>query len=148
MAKPPDAPQESAELVLFDLDNTLFDRAATFRTWIGEFVRGRGLPPAEVEWFVAADEDGYAPRRRMWAKAKERYGFDESAEDLRATYRASYLDFCQPDAEVHEGLVDLRQGGWRIGIVTNGSMPQQSHKAARLGLLPLVDGFCASNFFA
>jgi putative hydrolase of the HAD superfamily len=32
-----------------------------------------------------------------------------------------------------------------IGIVTNGSMPQQADKADRLGLLPVVDAFCGSG---
>jgi phosphoglycolate phosphatase-like HAD superfamily hydrolase len=49
-------------LAIFDLDNTLVDRAGAFRRWAVEFVARHGLDPAERRWLVAADEDGFAPR--------------------------------------------------------------------------------------
>ena len=46
---------------------------------------------------------------------------------------------------MHDALSALREAGWRIGVVTNGSMPQQADKAERLGLSPLVDALCVSE---
>jgi putative hydrolase of the HAD superfamily len=131
-------------VVLFDLDNTLFDRATAYRRWATEFVAGTGLASDDVEWFVDADQDGFASRSDVWAEAQRRFGLTGDIEELVASYRASYLDCCSPDNQVHGSLRTLRASGWRIGIVTNGAMPQQKDKATRLGLLPLVDGFCAS----
>jgi HAD superfamily hydrolase (TIGR01549 family) len=132
-------------VALFDLDNTLFDRAGTFRRWADQFVAQRGLDQDQVEWFVAADKDGYAPKHQFWTEARERYGLADSLESLRAAYSAANYELIEPDPLVHAALAALRGAGWRIGVVTNGTMPQQADKAARLGLLPLVDGFCASD---
>jgi putative hydrolase of the HAD superfamily len=132
-------------LALFDLDNTLFDRAGTYRRWATAFVADAGLSSNEVEWFVDADRDGLASRSDVWSAAKQRYGLAGTVDELLARYRDAYLDCCLPDTRVHESLLALRTAGWRTGIVTNGSMPQQANKATRLGLLPLVDGFCASG---
>jgi putative hydrolase of the HAD superfamily len=136
-----------SKLALFDLDNTLFDREASYRKWAGQFVAGAGLGPDEVEWFVEADGDGYASRSQLWIDARERYRLSETPEFLLASYRAAYIELSEPDHEVHAALSTLRDAGWRIGIVSNGSMPQQADKAVRLGLMPLVDGFCASGEF-
>ena len=136
---------ERLPLALFDLDNTLFDRATTYERWATEFVAVAGLPSNEVEWFIDADRDGYASRSDVWSAARRRYGLAGTVDELVATYRNTYLDCCVPDTRIHESLLALRAAGWRIGIVTNGSVPQQADKATRLGLLPLVDGFCASG---
>jgi putative hydrolase of the HAD superfamily len=143
----PEDPRRSAvmKLALFDLDNTLFDRANVYRVWAKWYVEMVGLEQAEVEWFCEMDEDGFADRRTVWTKAKERFGLREPVDELLASYRSAYLDVCKPDDTVLETLQLLREGGWRIGIVTNGAMPHQAEKAERLGLLPAVDAFCGSG---
>jgi putative hydrolase of the HAD superfamily len=37
-------------LVLFDLDNTLIDRAASFRRWATHFAEVHSLGPEDVAW--------------------------------------------------------------------------------------------------
>ncbi len=133
------------KLALFDLDNTLFDRANAYRTWANWYVELMGLGPADVEWFCEMDEDGFADRRTVWTKAKERFGLPEPVDQLVASYRSDCLDVCQPDAAVIGALESLQETGWRLGIVTNGAMPHQAEKADRLGLLPVVDAFCGSG---
>jgi hypothetical protein len=102
------------KLALFDLDNTLFDRANAYREWAHCHVERMGLGQAEVEWFCEMDEDGFADRRSVWAKAKERFGLREPVDELLASYRSGYLDACKPDTEVLEGLEGLREAGWRV----------------------------------
>jgi FMN phosphatase YigB (HAD superfamily) len=131
-------------VALFDLDNTLFDRSGAFRTWATHYVEAAGLDPAEVEWFCREDRDGHADRRTVWATAQERFGLEQTVEDLLAAYRAASLECCIPDPTVHQALGALRGAGWRIGVVTNGSMPQQADKVDRLGLRPLIDALCVS----
>jgi putative hydrolase of the HAD superfamily len=135
----------AAKLVLFDLDNTLFDRASAYREWAHQYVADMGLGQAEVEWFCEIDQDGFADRRTVWSAAKDKFGLSQSVGELVASYRSDYLDFCRPDETVLVALTSLRESGWRIGIVTNGPIPQQADKAERLGLLPMVDAFCASG---
>ena len=54
-------------LVLFDLDNTLIDRAASFLRWAARFARACSLGPEDVAWLVATDEDGFADRHVFMA---------------------------------------------------------------------------------
>jgi putative hydrolase of the HAD superfamily len=133
------------KVALFDLDNTLFDRASAYRRWAEHYVEAAGLSRSDVEWFCQVDQDGFADRRTVWAAAKQRFDLPEPVDDLLSLYRRGYLDECWPDPAVQQALVSLCAHGWRIGIVTNGAMPQQADKADRLGLLPLVDAFCGSG---
>jgi putative hydrolase of the HAD superfamily len=136
---------DATKLVLFDLDNTLFDRASAYREWAHQYVAKMGLGQAEAEWFCEIDQDGFADRRTVWSAAKDKFGLSQPVGELVASYRSDYLNFCRPDETVLVVLTSLREGGWHIGIVTNGPMPQQADKADRLGLLPIVDAFCASG---
>jgi HAD superfamily hydrolase (TIGR01549 family) len=139
------APIRSVPIALFDLDNTLYDRESTFRRWATGFTAGRSDPAAEVEWLCEVDGDGMTDRMVIWTQVRRRYGLTASLEELDARYCREYLDTIEPDVQVLEALSRLRERGWRIGVVTNGPVPHQAHKAERLGLLPLVDSFCASD---
>jgi HAD superfamily hydrolase (TIGR01549 family) len=138
-------PSTAMKVALFDLDNTLFDRTGIYRAWANEYVAMLGLGQVAFEWLCEIDADGYADRRTLWTKAKERFGLHESVDQLLASYRFAYLNACKPDEAVLEALASLREGGWRIGIVTNGAMPHQADKADRLGFLNVVDAFCGSG---
>lgn len=132
-------------LVLFDLDNTLIDRAAPFRAWALRFVETRGLAAAEVRWLEAADEDGMTARAAFFEQVRSRYGIEESVGDLVDAYRDDFRRFVQrPAAETFAALEDLRRRGWRIGIVSNGSRSQEA-KIAAAGLADAVDGWAISE---
>jgi HAD superfamily hydrolase (TIGR01509 family) len=132
-------------VALFDLDNTLYDREGTFRRWATAYVAGRPDPAGEVEWLCQVDGDGMTDRVEMWTRVRRRYGLETPVPDLVASHRREYLDTLEPDPRVLRALRLLRDAGWRIGVVTNGPTPHQAYKADRLGLLSLVDGFCASG---
>ena len=132
-------------VALFDLDHTLYDREGTFRRWAAAYVAGRPDPAGEVEWLCQVDGDGMTDRAEMWTRVRRRYGLETPVPKLEARYRREYLDTLEPDRHVIRSLGLLRDAGWRIGVVTNGPTPHQARKADRLGLLSLVDGFCASG---
>ena len=44
-----------AELALFDLDNTLLDRAGAFRRWTNDFVERNGYPEDAVATIIELD---------------------------------------------------------------------------------------------
>jgi HAD superfamily hydrolase (TIGR01549 family) len=132
-------------VALFDLDNTLFDRAGTYRQWALEYVRNAGLAEADAEWLCEVDQDGSADRYSMWALAKSRFSLGESVDHLIETHKQGYRALMKPDNDVNGALQTLRDVGWRLGIVTNGSVTAQAEKVRRLGLSPLVDGVCISG---
>ena len=61
-----------------------------------------------------------------------------------AAYWRDYLAWYRPDPEVVSAVSRLREAGWRIGIVTNGTSSQHE-KVARAGLADSVDACCASE---
>ncbi|MGH9089804.1 MAG: HAD family hydrolase [Acidimicrobiales bacterium] len=131
-------------VALFDLDNTLVDRAAAFRTWAARFASERHLGEAGVAWLCAADEDGFARREVLFDAARRQFNLAESTEDLVLGYRRTYPAGFRPAPAVSHALGSLRHAGWRIGVVTNGP-PTQREKLARAGLEHLVDAVCVSD---
>lgn len=84
------------DAVLFDLDNTLFDRDQAFLAWAGAFVRTRldAQDAADARHrdalalLVALDAHGYGSKEAMFARLKETYPeLDGSVEKLVETFR-------------------------------------------------------------
>jgi putative hydrolase of the HAD superfamily len=107
-------------LTIFDLDNTLIDRAAAFRRWATRFVAAYGLEPAEITWLVDADGDGFVPRSQLLSGIRERFSVDLP---LKA-YQAEIVELVELDPAIAVALDDLRASGWRVAIATNGETSQ------------------------
>ncbi|GAA4911269.1 putative hydrolase of the HAD superfamily [Stackebrandtia albiflava] len=135
----------SPRLALFDLDNTLVDRAAAHRRWVERLVADHGLGPGAVEWLIAEDGDGLTPKDRYFAAVKTRFDLRESTEELWARYRTEKPALITPDPTIRAGLTRLRERGWRIGIVTNGREDTQVATIMHAGLSGLVDGWAVSG---
>jgi hypothetical protein len=110
-------PNSSAKVVLFDLDNALFDRSGTYRTWATGYVEKMALGPAEVEWFCDMDEDGFADRRAIWTQARARFDLSQSVDELLATYRKNLGSVDSPD---HREWAFCRQLAARIAARVTG----------------------------
>ena len=132
-------------LAIFDLDNTLVNRAAAFRSWAEWFATQRGLDSAHaVSWMEAADEDGERSRTALFAAARAEFRLHESARELAAAWWPAYLNFYRCADDTLEALNLLRAQGWKIGIATNGDQGQEE-KLRRAGLDRLVDAWCVSE---
>ena len=131
-------------VALFDLDNTLVDRAAAYRRWAETFASGRGLGEDCVEWMCEADNDGFRPRPELFAAVVDQFGLKDDVGDLVGRYWTEYLSAYRPDPAVKDALRRLRDAGWRIGIVTNGPSTQHQ-KVERAELTDLVDACCVSD---
>ena len=131
-------------LVIFDLDNTLVDRAASFRAWAEGLVSRLGLDPAEVAWLTAADGDGFTPRPEYLSAVRDRYGWDRPLDALLDEYRRDIVAAIGPDPAVNGALDRLRAAGWRVAIATNGDTDQQWNKIRRAGLDGRADGIAVS----
>ncbi|WP_101789161.1 HAD family hydrolase [Nonomuraea indica] len=132
-------------LALFDLDRTLIDLDAAFVMWAEEFAEQRRLGPEGVAWLVSLDRAGHPHREVFFGKVREHFRLTEAVEELWAAYRhrMPYLVQCYP--RVREALTALRDTGWRIGIVTNGTADNQLGKLRRTGLADAVDGYAVSG---
>jgi putative hydrolase of the HAD superfamily len=127
--------------VLFDLDNTLYDRDKVFAAWANWFVRDRlGLVnqfeiEKEVDFIVRQDGHGIAPLEDRLRGLKARYSvLTEPLAEFMDAYRRQLLDSLPPlDDETNILLDALEAGGVPCGIVTNGA-PSQLDKIRKLGL--------------
>lgn len=130
-------------LAIFDLDNTLVDRVATFRRWAGSFVARHDLEPREVAWLEArdGDGDGFTPRKQFLSAVRERYGIRESVSTLLRRFRGEIVALVEPDPPVSVVLDALREAGWRIAIATNGGTAQQWAKIHNAALDGHVDQY-------
>lgn len=130
--------------LVFDLDNTLFDRQATFSRVAGNFYKEHleSIPSVTrddaVSMMVQWDGDGYSNRVEMltrWLGEWPEAGLDIGT--LTKWYRSAMERQVQPDIEVNGFLAHLndRQVPW--GIVTNGSRNQHG-KCRAAGLSQLA----------
>jgi FMN phosphatase YigB (HAD superfamily) len=128
-------------LAIFDLDNTLVDRAASFLRWATRFAAVQGLEPADVTWLVDADGDGLVPRSLLLAGIRKRFSVDLPLN----AYQAQIVELVELDPAVAVALDGLRTAGWKVAIATNGQTHQQSAKIRRTGLDAHVDAVAISE---
>jgi len=134
----------TGRLVIFDVDDTLLDRAGRFRAWAGVFARARGLGPEALAWLVALDDDGRTPRRRFFEAVHAHFGFADPVEDMVAAYWADQLGRYHCPSETKAALAELRALGWRLGAATNGGRAQLD-KLRVCGLDGLLDAIGVST---
>jgi putative hydrolase of the HAD superfamily len=120
--------------ILFDLDDTLFERAPAFARWARQFAEQRGLTaPDAVSTIVALDARG-RPRREAVASAiVAHFGLDEDAAALALRMPGELAACAEPEPGVAETIATLGTR-YRLGVVTNGPGPSQRAKLARIGL--------------
>lgn len=127
--------------VLFDLDNTLYDRDRAFAAWARWFVgdrlgvRGGAELARTVETMVALDAGGYGPKDALFRRLKARHPcLEENVDLLVEAFREQLLGHVVAVDDGASRLLDaLDQGKVPWGIVTNGSAGQL-RKVRQLGL--------------
>ncbi len=137
-------PARVPRLVAFDLDNTLIDRDGAFRAWAGWWVEKEGLGADALAWLLAEDEGGFKPREELFAGLKA-FGVERSVRELVDEYDREHPLFTSVEPEVLEGIARLREAGWRVAVITNGTVVQQQLKLDHTGIGTAVDYTCISE---
>jgi HAD superfamily hydrolase (TIGR01549 family) len=152
--------RDRIDAVLFDLDDTLHDDSAAYKTAAKRVAAGiaaeRGVDAdrlfaAYVEaanrfWKTLSNENLAIPiqdsRTQLWHEALLAVGLDDPALDRIAADR--YIAYRTEVLELSPGALDLlvalRARGCRIGIVSNGFAATHHQKIDRLALRPHIDG--------
>ena len=139
--------------VLFDLDNTLYDRDLAFETWARNFIAEHFTSESETQradvlaQIVILDDKGYRPKTAMFADFKALYPtLPYDTEALCSLFYEQWTDYMILDSETMRLLDALDKAGIPFGIVTNGSV-QQNLKIDRLGLRKRTDCIFISEVF-
>ncbi|WP_414167223.1 HAD family hydrolase [Streptoverticillium reticulum] len=129
-------------VALFDLDDTLIPRRELFEKWAAEFSTEHDVP---LEWLLNADIEHASRRVEFFELAKTTFGVRPPVEELHAQYRQRMPQLVEPDPQVGAMLASLREAGWRLGVVTNGMVDNQTNKLRQAELNDLVDTVVISD---
>ncbi|GGC54829.1 HAD family hydrolase [Hoyosella rhizosphaerae] len=127
-------------LLLLDLDNTLIDRNAAFRLWANEFLSTIGAA-GDLAWLMEADADGYTPRSSLAQQLRRRYQLSCSVPALVEVLLMQHVNYVTVEDAVLDNLdvARARARGWKLVVVTNGTVRQQEAKLAATGLGAHID---------
>jgi putative hydrolase of the HAD superfamily len=130
--------------VLFDLDDTLHDRAGSLRAFVRDQHRrwfsDRIAQDRFVDRFIALDANGHRPKAELYPRLLDDLGLGQAdPQVLLAEYAERYHAFAQPRDGAQTVLAALRAQGHAIGIVSNGWTTFQSRTVHASGLAGLVD---------
>jgi putative hydrolase of the HAD superfamily len=138
--------------VLFDLDGTLLDRHASFERFARDQWRrfAAALQPVTEDDYVRVlierDREGYGARGELFSGTVAQFGLPSAlAATLLQDYRASFANTCVLFPDARATLEALRAAGFKLGLITNGSVRMQSAKLERLALTPLFDTILISD---
>jgi putative hydrolase of the HAD superfamily len=136
--------------ILFDLDGTLVDREASLEPFLrGQYdrclLRSMGVDYTSFrDRYLALDGCGFTPRPQVYQTLITEYALDVITEALVLDFRTHIGGHSLLFPDTHEVLRQLRADGYKLGIITNGSMEAQSAKIHTCGLDSLIDSVLVS----
>jgi putative hydrolase of the HAD superfamily len=131
--------------VMLDLDNTVADRQAAVEAWLAEFSHRHDLSPEVQRWILDLDNDGYSNRAEVFGLIKQRLDLDPPVEELLGQYQRRVVQLAVAMPGAFDCLQQMRERGWTLALVTNGSAAQQRGKIEALGLGPYFSAICVSG---
>jgi putative hydrolase of the HAD superfamily len=128
---------------LFDLDDTLLDRSASFQAFAlaaAELVEPEGDAARIAARIVALDEGGYVGRERFFEALSREFKLSASAiREARGCFFEHVWHSPVVARGAREAMTAFAARGFRVGIVSNGSAEAQSAKLDHSGLGDLAD---------
>ena len=137
--------------VLFDLDETLFDRIASVRAFVLQQFAGDvgrfDTVEALADRFTALDDRGNVHKTQVYRQI-----FEEMGHPAPEIWRGYFADFetnawrlARPYPAMSQTLLALRAAGYKLGIVTNGETHLQLRSLLALDLDRLTDVYLISE---
>jgi putative hydrolase of the HAD superfamily len=121
-------------LLLLDLDNTLLDRESAFRTFARALLADLGAPESDLDWLIAADNDGVTSRYEVADALRIRYGLSATVVDIVEALHDGVVAHSRLDPLVACAIQIAGNAGWVPVVVTNGTTRQQEAKIRMTGL--------------
>ena len=139
--------------VLFDLDNTLYDREAAFGRWADLYLTEtlRLTDTAEIRrvhaLIVSLDQNGYGSKQAIFERLQALYPDrqDSPARSVEVFFDEFFTQIT-PEAETEALLDALAETTIPFGVITNGSA-RQWRKLEQLGLTRRTDCLFVSETF-
>ena len=141
----PPIPNTSMQAVLFDLDGTLHDRALGLYNFARDQFSRIGRHPRDsdqyTERFLELDACGRVWKDEVYSQLIQEFQLHslQSPAELVQDYLSRYPDFAIPMPGTHNTLLQIRELGLKIGIITNGRTDLQYAVIDSLAITSLVD---------
>ena len=131
---------DKAPSFLFDLDGTLVDSAPDLVAAINETRRDEGLSPVPYEAIrIYASKGAPGLLRAAFGIERDDPTFADRRERFLRHYGESGFTGSKLYTGIEEMLSTLKEGGWRLGVVTNKVEPLAHPLCERLGLMKYLD---------
>lgn len=134
------------EAVLFDLDETLIDRAPAIRAFVADQYRRCEAwlaaigPERYAETFLEVEQFGRIPKKTVYPALAARLDLaDGAAKVLLDDYTAFYPRYATLRPTAKSTVETLHASGVRLGVITNGVAEVQYAKLDAIGLRPLFE---------
>ncbi len=125
------------DAVLFDLDDTLLDREATFAAYCRDLMSRcfpAGVDTDEALAFMRkADNHGDEIRAVFCEKVAKRWALSCTAREMEAEWTERFSSFAAPVPGLF-GVLDALAPFAKLGIITNGKADMQNAKIDALGI--------------
>lgn len=121
-------------LLLLDLDNTLLDRESAFRAFASTLLADIGAPASDLDWLIAADNDGLTSRYEVADALRLRYSLAATVVEIVEALHEGVVAHSRLDPLVACAVQIAGNAGWVPVIVTNGATRQQEAKIRMTGL--------------
>ena len=129
--------------VLFDLDETLLDRDTAVKRYLRDQHSRYNLNHIDYDvyesYFVGVDKRGHADKLKVFGSLVSEFALGCSADELLKDFRSNAWRYCQTFDGAFQTLAQLRERGYQLGIITNGTMEMQDAKLRESKLDSMVD---------
>jgi putative hydrolase of the HAD superfamily len=137
---------KNIKALIFDLDNTILDRSATFLNFSNKLIDEYFTDltdkekPKIIEQIIVTDQDGYKEKKQMFIELLEILPWNNkpSVEELLEFYTSEYVS----SAILMEDALEILQffkTKYKIGLITNGKIIIQYGKLDKLNLREYFD---------
>jgi putative hydrolase of the HAD superfamily len=140
------------QAVVFDLDGTILDRRRSFERFVrDQWTRFSHVlqtidQAPYVQRLIELDRDGYAPRKEVFTSMVAQFELAaEWAETLQRDYKSGFPSACVLFPDAAQTLSSIRERGFKLGLITNGSARMQSSKLECLALSSAFDTILISE---
>ena len=137
------------QAIIFDLDQTLLDRTATFERFLkAQYLRFQAdLSAVPIDEFVASvqgcDNNGYTPKGDVYAQVCNHWSLDISDELL-----ADFKEVYGQEPILFDGVIDVLKTlktRYKLGLITNGRSRGQNAKIDNAGIRNLFSAIKISE---
>ncbi|MEO0446989.1 MAG: HAD family hydrolase, partial [Verrucomicrobiota bacterium] len=127
--KNPDRGASDVRAIIFDLDNTLYDRDANVRSWLESVFEDAAV----VEEVMDFDNSGFVTRSAFYDFVMERVEWAEEPLEVKRRFQRGVLDSVTGDPQV-ASMIERLAKRYHLGVLTNGETEYQLGKFRSLGL--------------